>query len=84
MDGPVPVKISTLSTATIKTQTKCFKIYAEQYGDDIKIVWCFALGWNNVASALTVLWRRLRDQHQSFREFSHCQIREHDFYCYSF
>lgn len=84
MDGPVPVKISALSTAAIKTQTKHFKIYAEQYGHDIKIVWCFALGWNNVASAHAELWRRLRDQHQPFREFSHSQIREHGFDHYHF
>lgn len=84
MDGPVAVKISALSTATTKTQAKCFKIYAEQYGDDRRIVWCFALGWNNVASAHTVLWSRLRDQHQSFKEFSHSQIRENGFYRYNF
>lgn len=84
MDGPVPLKISALSTATIKTQTKSSKVYAEQYGDDIKIVWCFALGWNNVASGHTVLWRRLRDQQQSFREFSHSQISKRGFYRYNF
>lgn len=38
IDGSVPLKISALSTATIKTQTKSFKVYAEQYEDDIKIV----------------------------------------------
>lgn len=61
------------------------KIYAEQYRDDIKIVWCCALKRNNVASADTVLWRRFGDQQsQSFGEYNNYQIREHVFYFYNF
>lgn len=65
-------------------KTNSVKIHPEQYRDDINIVWCFALKWNNVASTDTVLECFRDQQSQLFGEYNNFQIREHVIYCYNF